>query len=405
MDDVNEEHALFAEQLSDIEASLIQGGELEGLTPLESQKDDILTKYLNLEKEMSSQVEAINQRRRELDEKEAEMELARDEYHSDMEEEKERLVQSELNEIAVLRERLLGQEEALGEEKTQLQLKREEIDSRLMAITDVIQGNPIRFIAKDHARLCELNFIARFESKMETLPIELHSPIESKSYRINSWKEGAHQKSSSSDIPDTPGNIRSRYAVFGRKFGFFGGRVDKIVVEAVSLTHLDEFDKYGFDSRRANLADFLSTVNDYINVAEMGKYLHVLGIASPTGWDDRVKKEIESVDFAHNYVSRHVSVCLVDSVTGEVVHNPTDDRINTFIEFYQPQFDNERMARVTQHIRDRLDVHDYILLEDVATDTSEPQLLVHKVFYELENEGKYRVRYIDSVGLVLEVKR
>jgi hypothetical protein len=173
----------------------------------------------------------------------------------------------------------------------------------------------------------------------------------------------------------------------------------------VSLNHLDEFEKYGFDSRRASLADFLSTVNEYIDVAEMGKYLHVLGIASPTGWDERVKNEIESVDFAHNYVSRHVSICLVDSVTGEVIHNPTDDRINNFIEFYQPQFDNERMARVTQHIRDRLDVHDYVLLEDVAADTSEPQLMVHKAFYELENEDKYRVRYIESVGLVLEAKR
>ena len=67
MDGVDEEHALFAQQLSDIEASLIKGGELEGLTPLESQKDEILAKYLNLEKEMISQVEAINQRRRELD--------------------------------------------------------------------------------------------------------------------------------------------------------------------------------------------------------------------------------------------------------------------------------------------------------------------------------------------------
>lgn len=77
----------------------------------------------------------------------------------------------------------------------------------------------------------------------------------------------------------------------------------------------------------------------------MGKYFHVMVIASPTGWDDKVVREISSREFARNYVSRFVSLCLVDSITGDVYYNPADERVARFIEFFKPQFDRERLRK------------------------------------------------------------
>ena len=190
--------------------------------------------------------------------------------------------------------------------------------------------------------------------------------------------------------------------MFEKKYVFFGERIDKVVVEAISLNHLEEFERYGFDARRANMADFLGVITKFINTAEMGKYLHVLGIASPTGWDARVKKEIESSDFAHNYVSKHVSICLIDSVTGDVFYNPADDRISKFVEFFQPQFDKEKEAKVNKLIRDKLSLKDYIVFNDILEETNEKREIVNKAFYDLEAEGKHRMRLIKDVGLVLE---
>ena len=53
---------------------------------------------------------------------------------------------------------------------------------------------------------------------------------------------------------------------------------------------------------------FLAILGGSIPDAELGRYLHVIGVASPTGWDERVISEIRSKEFAHNYVSRFVSV-------------------------------------------------------------------------------------------------
>lgn len=399
---VDEESELFKRKLSELEVGLATGSQPKELGSLTLQKDDILKRYINLEKGLSTQAQTISQRRRELESREAELEKARQEYQEQMQEEKRRLVESELSEIEALKGKLLSQGESFESERAELERKREELDSRLQDINDVLEGKPIRIIAKEDAKLCELNFIARFETKMEALPLKLYSPIENRNYEIKSWKEGTHLKFAEGGTPEMPTNTRSRYAVFEKKYGFFGEKKDKVVVEAISLNHLEEFGKYGFDARRANMADFLGVITRFINAAEMGKYLHVLGVASPTGWDNRVKKEIESSDFAHNYVSRHVSICLVDSVTGDVFYNPSDDRISKFVEFFQPQFDKERVAKVRNLIRDKLSFKGYGVFNDILEEANEKREIVNKAFHDLEAEGKCRMRIIKDVGVVLE---
>ena len=401
--DIDEQGELLRQRLSDIEAELAAGNKPQDLGTLKSQIDHILNQYLDLERGLSSQIETAHQRQRELEDREAELKQLRNKYLEQGQEEKRRLVESELTEIEALKDRLISQGKALEAERVELEIKRKELESRLKEIIDALAGKPIRFITKEDARLCELNFIARFDTKMQAFPLKIYSPVEKRNYEIKSWKEGAHLKFAQGGLPEMPANTRSRYSVFERKYGFFGDRIDKVTIEAVSLNHLQEFERYGFDVRRANLADFLGVITRHINSAELGKYLHVLGIASPTGWDDRVKKEIESTDFAHNYVSRYVSICLVDSVTGEVVYNSTDDRISKFVEFYQPRFDREKVAKVKEFIRDRLSLKDYVIYKDILEETNEARTLVNKAFYDLEAEGKYRTRHIKDVGMVLEI--
>jgi len=401
--EVDEQSELFKQQLSDMETEMAIGNRPKDLSSLELQKDHILNRYLDLERGLSSHVQTVNQRRKELESREAELEKARQEYEEQAQEEKRRLVESELGEIKALKDRLLSQGTAFETERAELELKREELDSRLRDITEVLEGKPIRLITKEDAKLCELNFIARFDTKMESFPLKIYSPIEKHTYNIKSWKEDAHLKFAQGSTPEMPTNARSRYCVFEKKYVFFGDRIDKVIIEAVSLNHLQEFERYSFDARRANLADFLGVITRFINTAELGKYLHVIGIASPTGWGDRVKKEIESAEFAHNYVSRYVSICLIDSVTGDVVYNPTDDRINNFVDFFQPQFDKEKVAKVKDAILGKLSLKDYVVFDDMATETNESRTVVNKAFCDLEAEGNYRTRLIKDVGVVLEV--
>ncbi len=401
--EIDEQGELLKKKLSDIGIALAAGKEPQDLISLGTQKDRILDRYLAMEKILASQVEAIKRKQKELENRETELANLRKEYQEQSQEEKRRLVESELSEVEALKNKLFSQSESLKTENIELEMRRQELDSRLREISGAIEGKPMRVIAKEDARLCELNFIARFDTKMNSFPVQIYSPVERRSYEIRSWKEGSRDKLSRGGPPEMPANDSSKYSVFEKKYGFFGDRIDKVTVEAVSLNHLREFEEYGFDNHQASLADFLGAITRHIKTAEMGKYFCVLGIASPTGWDDKVKKEIESTDFAHNYVSRYVSVCLVDSATGEVVHNPADDRISKFVHFFQPQFDNERVARIKDRIRKELSLKDHVLFDDVQKETGEKRELVNKAFYDLLAEGKYRIRPIKGVGLVFEL--
>jgi len=401
--DIDEQGELLRKQLSNAEAELAAGNKTQDLSALKSQINHILNRYLDLEHVLSTQIEAVQHRERELEEREAELKQLRNKYLEPGQEEKRRLVESELSEVEILKGRLLSQGKDLKAERMELEIKRTELESRLEEITDPMEGKPIRFVTKEDARLCELNFVARFDTKMQAFPLKIYSPIEKRNYEIKSWKEGAHFKFDQGGPPEMPANARSRYSVFEKKHGFFGDRIDKVILEAVSINHLEEFERYGCDIRRANLADFLGVITRHIDIAELGKYFHVLGIASSTGWDDRVRKEIESTDFAHNYVSRYVSICLIDSATGDVTFNSADERIGKFVEFFEPQFDSEKVAKIKDTIRGKLSLKDYVIFNDILEETKEARILVNKAFYDFTDEGRYRMRHIKDVGVVLEI--
>jgi len=406
-------------RISQLEAELVREGikkdtALKALESIESDKSKLDQRYGRMGQLLDEQMRSIEKKRRELEEKERELEVERLEYKEKMQEENQRMVEGELKEISSLKNELRNKETALSEEMKDIGLKKNKIGEKLDQITEVISGKPIRFVTREDAKLYELNFIARFDEKMHKFPLKLYNPLEEKNYNIKSW--GNHYRSDSreevfsedksySEIEVNPLNVRSVYLVEEKRFKLVGDKVKKIAIEALSFNHLLDFVEYNFDTSRATLSEFLMELSRSINSAEIGKYLHIIGIASPTGWDERVIKEIESSEFAHNYVSRYVSVCLIDSVTGGVYYNPADERMAGFIEFFKPEFDREKVERVKNHIREIFKKKDYAVFSDVVEETGDDRAIVNKAIYDLERECKGRTRYLKGVGLVIEVGR
>lgn len=402
--EIDRKSELFETKLGNLEREMLSGGNVSDLQSLEGEKERLINSYLKFENVLAIEVEAIDQKNRELDTRLAELEKAKQEYQQQMQEEKQRVVENELKEIQALKDKLSVQEKALQEEKSSVELKRQEISDRLNQITEAAGGKSVRFITREDARQCEMDFIARFDTNMHTLPLKLDSPLENKTFEVKSWKEGSHLCFDERSTPDMPWNTRSQYIVEEKRHGLFGEKIKRIVVEAVSFNHLKEFEQYGFDARRANQAEFLGQISRLSDSAERGNYFHLIGMASPTGWEEKVEKELKSAEFAHNYISRFVSFCLVDSLTGEVTYNPADDRIINFVDFFRPEFDKQRLEKIRKFVLDRLIVENYTVFDYAVGETRERGTLVRKVFYDLEREGKGKTKYIKDVGLVLQTK-
>ncbi len=392
------------EKLLGFERAILEGSSPD-LASLQSEKERLFQSFLDLEKEISAQVEGMTRERKGLEERKAELEGLAEGYRQQAEEERERVIRSELGELEKIRSELVSQEQSLQDEKGSLQARREEMEERLRQLREVAEGKSLRWLAAEDARLAELNFLSRFEEKMHQFPLKVFSPIENKTYTVSSWEEGSHRRMSEAETgPSKPSNESSRYVASERKYKIFGPKLPRVIIEAISLSHLREFEEWGFDVRPANLGDFLGVITRHIKSAEIGRRLHILGLASPTGWDKRVTSEISSDSFARNYLSRYVSLCLVDSITGEVFYNPLDKRIADFIDHFKPEFKVETIARLKRAVVEELGLKGFVAFEEFAKGVGEPGNLVLKAFYDLEKEGHGAVRFIKDVGLVLEEK-
>lgn len=417
---IGTENQLLKDKLSKLDAELfrkeIKNDEAQKiLTSLEAEKNRLEQRYSEMGSLLDSQMRGIDEKRGELDRKITELEKERQQYKEKMQEENQKIVENELNEIARLKDDLQNKENTLLAEKYQVDLKKNEVSEKLNQITDVMQGKSVRFVAREDAKLYELNFIARFETKLHNFPVKIYNPLENKNYNITSW-EDHYRFDSKEEIfqgdninyaeaeAKNPLNVRLIYLVEEKRFKLFGGKQKKMAIEAISFNHLKEYANYGFDTNRATLSEFLIALSTSIKSAEMGKYFHVVGIASPTGWDERVIEHLNSKEFASRYVSRNVSVCIIDSVTGDVFYNNTDNGIAGLIDLFRQEFDREKVERVKKHVLEKLRLKDYVVLGDVVEETKEARLIVNKAFYDLEKDGKCRTRYIRNVGLVIEAQ-
>jgi hypothetical protein len=383
----------------------ILGGTLPDLSPVVSEKKRLFDSFVELEEELSTHVQRVIQQREELDASKSEMERLAEEYRQQAEEEKERVIQSELSQIEKVRAELTSQEHSIQEQRESLEIKREDVGEKLRQLQEIAEGKPLRWVKSEDARLAEVNFIARFEHKMQKLPIKILHPVDNRNFVINTWGEECHLRTSESvGDPTLPSNESSQYVVTERRYKVFGERSPKVVIEAVSFNHLPEFQEYGFDMRRANTGEFLGLIARRIRKAELGKYLHIIGIASPTGWDEKVIKELSSDSFARNYVSQYVSVCLVDSITGEIYYNPADKRISDFTDRFKPEFEEEKFERLKKQVLGKLKTKRVVALDDLAGEIGDGRNMLPRVFYDLERQGDAKVRIVKDIGLVIEAQ-
>jgi hypothetical protein len=383
----------------------VLGGTSPDPSPVVSEKTKLFDSFIELEEELSTHVKHVVRQQEELDARRAELEQLAEEYRRQAEEEKERVIQSELNQIEKVRSELTSQERSLQEQRQSMEIKRQEIGDKLRQLQEIAEGKPLRWVKSEDARLAEVNFIARFERKMQKLPIKVMHPSDNKTLVISTWSEDCHLRTSeSTGDPALPSNESSRYLVSEKRYKVFGEKLPKVIMEAISFNHLPEFKEYGFDMRRANLGEFLGIVAQRVRKAETGRYLHIIGIASPTGWDEKVIKELSSDSFSKNYVSQYVSVCLVDSTTGEVYHNAADKRVSEFVDRFKPEFEEEKLARLRKQVLAKLKTKKVVALEDIAGEIGDGRNMLPRIFYDLEKAGDAKVTVVRDVGLVIEAQ-
>lgn len=384
---------------------------------LENEKGSIVDRYSSLEDVMRNRMQEVEEKQKELVAKEDEIHKLRSGIRSELRGENDRILQGELDKIKQMRNDIQSQLAAIDDEKQLLESQREEIDDKFNEIKKAVEGGGSgnRFVPRDLAKLYEMDYIGRFDMKMHELPLNMTNPVNGKKYTVKSWGDD-HTKMDEKDMiynlfkkemsiseieTQIPLNVRSRYEIWERRFKLIGKKEPTTIIEAMIFNHWKEYASNGFDTKPVILSELNSVLVRLINNAERGKYFHVIAIASPTGWDERIKIYIKSDEFAKNYVSRYISICLVDNETGELTYNETDGRITGYIDLFEPKFDSEKVMQCKEHIKGEHNYDNHVALDDIINETGLGMDIVKKAFYELESEGRGEVRFISDMGVVL----
>jgi hypothetical protein len=422
-DDLKEGKNLLEETLRGLEREAVtkepeKGSLTSKLREFDDDKKDTWERYEKVESAWSESIGEIEERRKALDARELDLKAAEERQRGELKETTRKAFEDELRNISGLKEELEKKGEELKSERVELEYEKRGVEERLEKLKNVLEGGEVkRFVTRDVAKIQELNYVGRFDVKMIGVPRKIYDPIERKEWKIRSMSY--HHKFNDVDniltslkmnyeeaMRKLPLNLRSRYIVAEKKYKLFGEEETKVIIEAAVLGHLLDYAENGFDTRSVTLSELLSVLTRYIDSAELGNYFHVLGIASVTGFDKRVFEHVNSGDFHNNFISRYVSLCLVDLETGEVFYNESDERIKGYIDLFKPVFDEEKVRAIKEYVVGRLELKDFAVLDRVAEEATdggeEGRRLAKKVFYDLETEGIGEVRYDKEFGLVVE---
>ncbi|BCS92340.1 hypothetical protein [Metallosphaera javensis (ex Sakai et al. 2022)] len=298
-------------------------------------------------------------------------------------------------------EKKIGQ---LRDAITRLEWEKLQLSERIEQIKNA--SSSAMSVKFDEARILEINFLGRFQTKMNATPRKFLDPIRGEEFEIKNVKDYAVFKSeenppvSSQDYSRFPRNTEITYVV--RKGRLLRDDLE-VVVKAKFLCHMDSFASTLYDNRTVGLSDVLPYLDKTIEVARKGQALYVIGIASPTGFSEDLKKYVASDDFYRNFTSYYVTLCLVDLMSGEVIYNRLDERLKEYKELFEPELEVEKMERFKKVIKEELMLSGYVTLTKAIEKTGGSSLMMKKVFIQLQKEGVGRI-YEEKGEILLKLK-
>ena len=393
------------------EIEQLQSAMAEMLQEFEREREEIARRVAAAKEE---EIERLRQEKEELqrrfEEEKARLveEISRmkdEEAQRKLREELEKVERQMVSQVAAMedeirrRELQLKQKEMeLKRRELELQQKEDEVSKKIREVMELAgkaeKGS--RFVRRDEARIMEMNFAGRMKGKFkeEVKLLGKTFKVEGVEEKRTFDKAPYEGKLSERDLKNVPDNTMVEIHLREKKLL---GKKESLVVKALFYGRPERYADVGFDTDPVELADVNALLVDARNEAKDGRI--VLLVASPTGFEKRIRDYVNSNDFHRNFISENVSLALLDLESGELIYNPHDEYAKAFEPFLRLERDEEKMAKVRGFIEERIKARGYVRLEDATGEF--PEDLVKRAFQELAREKGYSTKFIDGVGYVL----
>jgi len=291
--------------------------------------------------------------------------------------------------------------EALAEveqERQELERRQQEIEVTLRKLREA-EAKASRFVRREEARIMEQNFLGRLEEKLGD-----EIALAGKVYRVESRKEGREQDTSvfynlsEMERANLPENRYLEAELAEKKLL---GKKARVKLLGVFASRVEELARHGFDTQPLSLEEVNVRLVRYRDLARAENKKVVLCIASPTGFSKDVKDYIASEEFHRNFLSKHLSLCLLDCGTDKVLYNPSDDCSRDAARLFSLELDKEKVRRVMSCVEKIVEEKGYAVLEEAEQRCNAEREYVRAAFYALAEEKGYTAKYLSDVGFAV----
>lgn len=411
---VEREVAASDPELEQIRAELEQI-DLNEITEQHQQTTAELDKALDRTRRLEANLEE------QITELKAAKQAASDSANSAVGEEIASLVSKELQSLEQQREQIKAEIDRLKSERASLETARERLSKEQQELSDRV--DEIEMSVEDNesgidgdsvvtapiARLMELDYIGRFETSLDDTSTIRIADDDNFVIPDGYWDERIERRNErprvrrlvedQQSIETVPVNLSARGTVAAS--GILSLSTDtRIVIETTVVSDLEAHAANGFDSTPADLDDFLAHVDDVVQKAEQNDVPYLLGITSPTGWTDAVRRQVTSESVSRTRFSRRVSVVLVDLQDGALVFDESDVVARENRRLFELPVDDERVQACRNDISARFDqqgsFNEGVLVDELVERGNYKPHIVKRAFDYYSRRGNCHQRYVDG---------
>ena len=384
---------------------------------IQSQISQFETKRHRESQRIESLIKELDEQRETLDQKVQELEAQHEETVESTVEAMEETVGAHAQQVLEDElERVHEQRSQVTAEIERLKRKRDEIDNASERLQQDFAGLEERLddieksvrpededesgrgIMAQDARLFELDYTGRVEESLresrtvrlpngDSLEVSREYWNKTGSIETGDRRNRMQELVGQSELARYPLNRHVRARLYSSGYVSFTAKKE-LVIDAIVVCNLDAYATNGFNASSAGMDTLLNEVNRSLNRAERHDTPHLIALASPTGWTDRVIDYVES-DISRTRFNRDVSICLVDLRTDELYYDSSDDVIERNRDIFARSVRAERVRECKQTVRAKyINEHaQEVLLRNVVEEFEFRPSTVRVAFEEFEDEG------------------
>jgi excisionase family DNA binding protein len=275
------------------------------------------------------------------------------------------------------------------------------------ALVGFRQGRYPLLVKASQARLREVNFVQRFQTRLSSIGTLRH-PMTDEMLMVTDWEACLEEGDERAElmrlmnkvvleaewISQVPLNAWARYRLpIAKK-----QKGAPVGLLAHALSRSPEMLQKGFDTHPLGAEDLTGRLLAIGREAQSSQTITLALLASTTGWDTSARELVQGEATGTAFAHRWLMVYLYDMESREMLYNRLDSRLRGFAEVFIPLLPAEEIEEIIRLIEREMGIYDSLTMQHASQAFPFSEKIILKAFEQLAVSGRYALTELPDLG-------